>query len=85
MRFTSVILDVEIPRLAPEKGLAAASTKFFEAERHKMVIELVGPLVRLSRGTAISYVPLSKVERFGPTLEEAAASAKATAATTAAE
>lgn len=81
IQFTSVHFTIEIPRLAGgTKGLAVSTTKFFHTAQHKLdAIELdtASGLVRVSKGEAIQYVPLSKVERFGETLQDEAANAVA--------
>ncbi len=71
--FSSVHLDIEIPRITPERGLANMSTSYFDVEKGGVTIELdvASGLVRLSKGLAEAYVPLSKVTRFGPVVTAA--------------
>jgi hypothetical protein len=67
MKFASVHLDVSIPRVSAEKGLANSETSYFDVERSGVTIELdvATGLVRLSKNDVEAFVPVSKVTRFG--------------------
>lgn len=78
--FTSVDLHKALPRLDAGKGQATQDTTRHHVN-HGVIIEYdtATQLVRLSKGTAVAYVPLAGVERFGPTLDDAALHAVAQA------
>ncbi len=68
IRFQSVLLDITIPRLSADKGLASSDTSFFDIVRTPGVtieLDTGTQLVRLSKGDVASYVHVTKVTRFG--------------------
>lgn len=75
IKFESVLLHKAVARLDAGKGQASHSTQAFNTKDHGVTIELdtASGLVRIAKGTATVHVPREGVERFGPTLEEAAA------------
>ena len=84
IKFTSVTLHKVMPRLDSGVGQATQTTTFFDTLKAGVTVELDtgSGLVRIAKGGATAYVSLSGVERFGPTLEDAAAFAKARATVT---
>ena len=82
IQFTSVTLHKTVPRLDAGMGQATQDTTFFDVKRAGVTIEYdpSTQLVTLSKGTACVSIPLAGVERFGPTIEQAAVADKAAAA-----
>lgn len=74
IRFASVHLEIVIPRLdGGRKGLASQDTSFFNADAGAAIeFDCVTGLVRLSKGETEIYVPLSRVQRFGPVVTDEA-------------
>lgn len=89
IQYTSVRFHKTIPRLDAGKGQATQDTTDFQS-KNGIVIELdvTTSMVTISKGTACVNVPREGVERFGPTLTQAAtheAALRAVAAETAAK
>ena len=82
IRFASVTLHKTVPRLDAGKGQATQETTFFDEAKAGVTIayDSATGLVRLSKGDQAVYIPREGVQRFGPTLEDAALEAKARAA-----
>ena len=74
IQFTSVHLHKTIPRLDAGKGQATQSTTHFTIETgHIIELDTASGVVRIAKGTAVANIPREGVERFGPTVAEAAA------------
>jgi hypothetical protein len=73
IRFVSVTLHKTMPRLDGGKGQATQDTTFFDVAKAGVTVELdtATQLVRIAKNHSCAYVPLSGVERFGATVEDA--------------
>ena len=85
IRFASVHLEIIIPRSDGGKnGLASSDTSYFTAGAGCTIeLDQATGLVRLANGGAEAFVPLARVQRFGPVLQPEAAKPDPTAATSA--
>lgn len=76
IQFTHINLHKAIDRMNAGKGhWSATSTRHNASETCSIELDTATQLVRISNGTACTYVPREGVENFGPTLEDAAAHA----------
>ena len=78
IKYESVLLHKALPRLDAGKGQASHSTQLFNVKEGVTIeLDTASGMVRIAKGTATAHIPREGVERFGPTLEEAAIHAKA--------
>ena len=76
-KHVSILLHSELDRMNGGKGQWSATSAAHQAsETCTIEFNHAAQVVRISNGTACTYVPMNDVKRLGPTLEDATAHAE---------